>query len=486
MLKEKEKQNVEDARKSLQQYWTTVVPIGDWRSYDDDMPLMTKFVQGMFSTKNSKNDKLSYISDIVTSMRDRKKFELMLSERGKMMPPNMQELIKVLTDDTVNIFNDTTYSFMNEELRKEFVQGQYFATGRQLEPTESATELNLKESNIDPTTVVRIISNLKAMELIHSTMKVTRDDILPHILSMAAKLQSNQDEFIAFRKMLAMVECAGMLQTVLNSLYETSIKAVPYTNQPAAVAGVEVKVGVETGADNGDIPIRNIEADVNAISNTFKPFGNQVPARVHEVLTRVGGINHINDLKSIIQMNQTPICYSDTYLKALSCAYGFEQVPESIKQGALNHTLALAYVSKLYADTRLGKNTESEDIARGMSDILGANVVSKANYRITLAQAISYDMKVRNANATMALAKVQDIKELYNFAQRFLSSNYSSTPILSIESLTQHLESSSAYSSSLSYVDIDNFLKAKKYDNDSVPMFRKNLIESIKIAYEMR
>ena len=132
--------------RDLDIYMSTVSPLGDWRNPVLDMPLMTKYVNGLYRNGGSVQNKLAFYNDIVDSFTNVNKRNSIANDRLRGMG-NMIGVIQDLVNDTINTRSTSTFAFLNESLRKELVQGEYRSIGKNLQNVATLKNLTELDTN---------------------------------------------------------------------------------------------------------------------------------------------------------------------------------------------------------------------------------------------------------------------------------------------------------------------------------------------------
>lgn len=463
---------------NLENYMRTVSPVGDWRNPVLDTPLMSKFVTNMYDPKNSQPNKLSYFYDIIDSFSNPTKQMNISTQRFKGLPPQYVEITKQLTNDTINFRSDSTLAFLNENLRKEFVQAEYQVTGTNL--NGQAAERELSTTPISADGITQILSNLTSLDLFAQSLSGIVDSVLPDVLPMAAILQSaNPDLFGKFRKLLSAVESLGVVFSVLKGLHDGAIMIKPVSTV-SNVQGITVDQSVI-----GSAPLAKTMADVNNdiinIANSLSVFGQHVPARVKQVLETSATSGDVEDLKSIILNLPNLVSTENSEKFALAISTSFASAGSSnIPKTAPNILAAMLYVSKIHADKVTNTNAQTQDVAQGFNHITGIPLSVNANYRCDLSEAIMYDMISGNANATNAFGVISSSPEISSFARTMLSRQVSGYPQLTKQALMNHVKSASPMSTNITTIDVDEFMKSRHYvGNSSAPACRQDIISSV-------
>lgn len=474
---------VNEIARAVENYLTYVLPQGDWRYAKHDTPIMSRFVMEHFTTKACKPTKYDYHNDVIDAITDNNKLAGMATEKLRALDTQMVNVVKTLAADTVNIHGQTTTALLCNELRREFIQAQHNLMGSQVNPGDKVTELPME--GVDSDVIVKTLASLNAVELFNSVLVNMNDNIvdaLPFIGALIAR-ENNQGLLVAFRQMCTILEMFGVLKPIITSLHDAA--------KMIAGSGVNVTTnGVTVGGNNTNAKFEptmsSLMNSIGFISNTFEPYGKQAVQTVYQMLS-MATPSDITDIESIIKCVPTTISNYERYIGAVSTAFSLSQVPAIIQQSPKNITVALLYICKMNGDITSNRSVTSGEVAQILSNVIGDQVVASPNYRVSIANAISYDMDVKNANTTMALSKMLGINPLYTFAQSFLSCDNSPQPLLTREAMIRYVGQSSLHTSAVTIADVDGFLKSKGYDiGSSVPTYKNELLNAIVTAVNGR
>lgn len=474
-------QREEKRRQDLQlldRYMSTVSPLGDWRNPVLYTPIMTKLVQNMYDAKASQPNKLSYYNDIIDSFNNVGKHQAMASSKLAALSPNGVDVVRTLVNDTINTRVNTTLSFLNENLRREFVQSEYMVTGSTL--NGQASERELYGSGITQDGITQILSNLTSLDQYAEAVDNMVKKVLPKIIPMAEILKQNNPEmFEIFRILLASAEGLGTVLSVLKGLHDGAVAI----HQPSMNAVVNSGVAVATDVVapiNTNRSFADAFNDMKNIAAAMAPLGNHVPNRILEVLQMSSNESDINDLVNILNNNAIPLTNHNKVALAVSTAYACQTQNSALATAPNNIALAALYISKLYADKKSGSDAQTDLIARGFSEISGTQFVSMAGYRLGLKEAIIFDMNAGNNFATNALGHLVQSPEIQTFSRMMLSREVTGSPQLTKQALMTHLKSATAYNSTPTAVDVDEFMKSRHYSgNVAVPAARQEIITAI-------
>lgn len=476
-----------DLQNNLQQldnYMLTVSPMGDWRNPVLDTPLMSRFVTNLYNAKASQANKLSFYNDIIESFSDLNKHNAMAKEKMQGLPPQVVDIAKELVNDTINTRSESTLAFLNENLRKEFVQAEYLVTGQQPNGQQVA-ERELVTTGISADGICQILSNLTSLELYVSNMDNLIKRVLPNILPMAVALKQNNPNFYAvFRQLLAATEGLGVALSVLKGLHDGCLNIQPVAAVNNMVSGVTISDTVTpVSTQKSFVDIQN---DIENIANTMKPFGAHVPDRVKKVLSTSATENDIEDIKSIILNAATPVVNAEKFALSVSTAFATQAAPQIVAQAPKHICVAMFYISKLHADKRSGTNAQTQDIAFGFKDITGLEIQVIPGYRMSLSQAVFFDMQTGNANAVMSLGQLVQAPEMVNFGRLMLSKQITGQPQLTKQALLQHVKTASPYNNQVTTVDVDEFMKSRHYPgNSATPAVRQEILQAVISAINM-
>ncbi len=474
------KDNTVYAINELEGYWGQCIPLGDWKNINSDMPLMTTFVHNFYNAKASQNNKLAFYNGILESFADPNKEAQITKNRFAGIGPQAVGVIKELVNDTINIRNKSSVAFVNEELRKEFVTSINQVAGAQQNGAIAERDIAGLISN--PAALVQILSNTTVIDMLKGANENLVKELIPNILPIASTLkQLNPAFYETFRKMLSVVETFGILSTILTNVH-TAAKAI----QPASVVSNTPGVGIglipaQTAPTN---TVQNAIADINNIANTMAPFGNDVPNRIKYILERATP-EDIYDIKNIIANTQLPLKNISKYALAVSAAYATTASNQIFGQAPRNIGIAMLYISKVWADIMTKTDAQTGDIGEGFKHITGLPMTITNGYRLSMAQAISYDMSVINYTATDCLAKLTNIPELSNFARHCLSKTSAGVAQLSKGALMEFMKSRGSVNATISLNDIDAYLQTIHYPSNGNDRFRQDLLTAILDAINM-
>lgn len=480
MSKKNELNNIMQVAKEVENYLTYVLPKGDWRYAKQDTPIMSRLVMEHFTTKACKPTKLDYHNDVIDAITDNNKLAGMATEKLRNMDAQLVNVIKTLAADTVNIHGQTTTALLCNELRREFIYAQHKLSGTAVNPGDKVTELSME--GVDADIIVKMLASLDAVELFNSVLANMNDNIVNAIPFIGALInrENNQALFIAFRQMCTILEMFGVLKPIITSLHDAA-KLIAGT--PAAISSHGVTVGGDNNANGKYEPnMISLMSSIKNISETFTPFGQNTVQTVYQMLS-VATPSDITDIENIIKGTPIAIINSERYVSAVSAAYALTQVPTIIQQAPKNITVGLLYICKMNGDVTNNRSLTSGEVANILGNVIGQQVSAVQNYRVTMANAISYDMDVHNANTTMSLARMLGLNPLYTFAQAFLSCDNSPQPLMSREAIKNYVRQSSLQTSTVTITDVDSFLQSKGYDiNNSIPTYKNELLQAIVTA----
>lgn len=468
----------------LDNYMAVVSPIGDWRNPALDTPLMTRFVSNFYNPRSSQANKLAFYRDILESFTNPDKQRTVGNERMNNIPYQVQDVVKDLVNDTINIRSQNTFSFLNENLRREFVQAEYMATGTNLGNSQ-ASERELSSVGITPEGIVQILSNLTSLELYSSALDGIAKDILPELVPLATMLKNtNPKQYQIVRELVAAAEGLGVLLSVLKGLHDGAMTIQPANlSSNLAVQGLGINTDVVGHAPERSF--QDIQADINNIAKTMAPFGQQAPARVTQVLQNCGNDNDIQDIKNIITNGIMKIRNPEKHALGVSTLFAINNAPEILTKAPKNIAAAMMYISKLYADkVNVGGNAQTASIAKGFTAITDLPLQVVDNYRYSLPQAILYDMVTGNGHGTTSLGMLMRTPELCNFARMMLSKEISGHPQLTKQALISHVKTASAFNTTPSANDVDEFMKSRHYICNASPAMKQELVAAILKACE--
>lgn len=493
-------QLMENEQMLLENYWGSVCPLGDWRNPVVDTPLMTQFVQTIYNTR-SNNTKRDYYFDIIDSFSSPAKKDKMLTDRFKQIP-NIKEL-EILVNDTINIHADNTLSFCNENLRREFVQAEYGVTRTPVNGP-AVCELDLANSGITADGLVGILTNIKSIEMYSEVMNGINKSVVPHVATMFSILnQANPQLGIAFRKLLAAAEGTGVLTSILRGLHEgaTAVKPVINVTGDGPIEGLTV---ADMGQDaEQKSTLADMISNVNIISGIAGKFaaatsGKLTPEmctqRIKDILMSSADDTDIDDLKVILQNSVMSIKNYEKYAMVISTLMVLPKVigPNAMSAIMSNDQnraslVALLYISKLLADKQTNGNAGVKDILTGLSVIeeidLSAPITNQADaqYHMSLADAIYFDMTDKNPHATEAFGKLMKSNEVIRFAKHMLSRIQTPIPYLTKVDLIKQVQSTSPMKRDISHVDVDEFLKMRQFISgpNTPPAYRQEIIDSV-------
>lgn len=480
MNKENFDNKVKTAIGEIEKYWAHSTSLGDWRRMGETTPIMTSLVTRYYNVKASKPDKMSYFTDIMMSMSDNNRLHGIATDAMRSLPPEGVNAVKILVNDTINIHSDTSMAFVNNELRREFMEAQYKVTGTVVPENEFIQELSMDGFTSD--NIATVLASLEIMPILSSALNGCKESVigaLPQLLALAQSMAGENPRLaIAVRQMAGIVEAAGVLKSILAPLVE----AAQTLGNGVASGKQGVKIGMDISEENKDESLAEINGKLTQVTQVLSGYSQPAGNNVFNALTTSARAGELDDMIGIINMSQVPIKYPEKYLIALSTAYGLTTVPQSISNQPRNNTVALFYLSKIIADSRCGGNADSSMVANVASELIHDKVESGQNVRIGLVEAIQYDMTAKNGNATLSLAKLMGARELATFAQTFLANNNGITPILTVDSLMSYIKSVvSSNASRVTVSDVEGFLMNNGYValKNAVPAFKNDLVQSI-------
>lgn len=478
--------------RDLDIYMSTVSPLGDWRNPVLDMPLMTKYVNGLYRNGGSVQNKLAFYNDIVDSFTNVNKRNSIANDRLRGMG-NMIGVIQDLVNDTINTRSTSTFAFLNESLRKELVQGEYRSIGKNLQNEEKAVELDLSAMGVNPDALVSMLANLNTVDLYLQSLKNINDGLLPNITHLAETVKRiNPNYYTNLRQLLAATEGLGVCLVTLKALHDAAKGLV----DSGRVNATAVNTGIQgLGVSSVITPmtsvrsLEDIQRDVNNIAEIFKPFGNNIPDRIRQVLNKAGE-NDITDIKNIILKVGTKPMNPEKVALALSTTFSLQNTPQLLQQAPKNILLAWMYVAKVHADAHMNRNCQTGDIAKGLSHITGLNIQATDGYRINLTQAIAYDLVSENCLATMSVGILDNMPKIQEFATKLLSKTYNGRPALTKTGLMNKVAAVSPYSKRPTMPDVDGYLNSfgfydENYQTGNMSQQRQKLVTSIIDAMEM-
>lgn len=478
--------------RNLDIYMSTVSPLGDWKNPVLDMPLMTKYVNGLYRNGSSVQNKLAFYNDIIDSFTNVSKRNAIANDRLRGMG-NMLGTIQDLVNDTINTRSNSTFAFLNESLRKELVQGEYRAIGKNLQNEEKAVELDLASSGVTPDALVSVLANLTTVDFYIQSLKNINDAILPNLTHLAETVRRvNPNYYTNLRQLLAATEGLGVCLATLKGLHDAAKGLI----NSGRVNAVNINSGIQgLGVSNviGEVStvrsLGDIQRDVNEIAERFRPFGNNIPDRVKQVLN-MAGENDIIDIKNIILGVGTKPLNPEKIALALSTTFSLQNMPQILQQAPKNILLAWMYVAKIHGDSKLNRNCQTGDIAKALGHITGLDITATDGYRINLTQAIAYDLVSENCLATMSVGILDNMPKIQEFASRLLSKTYNGRPALSKAGLMNKVAAVSPYSKRPTMPDVDGYLNSfgfydENYQTGNISQQRQKLITSIIDAMEM-
>ena len=478
-----------DLQNNLQQldnYMATVSPIGDWRNPVLDTPLMSRFVTNLYNVKASQSNKLAFYSDIIDSFSDIQKHQAITKEKMQGLPPQIVDIAKELVNDTINTRSESTLAFLNENLRKEFVQAEYLVTGQQPNGQQVA-ERELVTTGITADGICQILSNLTSIDMYVNSVNELIKRVLPNVLPMAATLKQNDPNmYNVFRQLLAATEGLSVVLSVIKGLHDGCVNIQPVANVGNMASGVVIS-DVVTPISNQKSFV-DIQNDINHIAEVMKPFGQHVPDRVRKVLSTSANENDIEDIKNVIINTATPVSSmnAEKFALAVSTAFAVQSAPQIVVQAPKNICVAMLYISKLHADKRSGSNAQTQDIAFGFKDITGLEIQVVPGYRMSLAQAVFFDMQTGNSNAVTSLGALIQSPEMVNFGRLMLSKQVTGQPQMTKQALLQHIKTASPYNNNPTTVDVDEFMKSRHYPgNSAAPAVRQEILQAVISAINM-
>ena len=446
----------------VERHWEQSSPMGDWKNINDDMPMMTRFVSNYYNAKASVGNKLAYYNDIMSSFADMNKMNGIATDRLRSLPPQVVDIVKELTYDTINTRGNNSMTCFKEELRREFVQSQYMATGRSVPVGDQIAEFDLGVSGVTPQQLIQMISNMTSLTPFKRLFKGVDEDVMRDVLKMSVLLKSADPTiYNTFRKLLQVLESAEIFVEILENLQRGAQSLAASQSVGAAVGSVGVNTSIIQDSESAGGSIAEQQQDILNIANVMAPFGQQVPNRVTEVLMKYSNPVDLQDIKNILGNTVIDMKNPSKYAIALSTTFGMTEPPQILSTCPKNISSAMFYIAKIFADSKSGGNADTGLTAMAFTHITGLPVKVIDKYRYGLREAILCDMVTNSANATNVLGRMTQMQDLVKFSNEMLSRKRSNTPILTKANLLNYIKSVSAMqvNSQLSINDIDNFMK---------------------------
>lgn len=479
--------NKQEALTKLNNYWGYLTPMGDWRHYEEDVPVMTKLVTEYFNVKVSKPTKLEFCKDVLTAMGDNNKFIDIATEKLRVIPTQSAiDVIRDLTIDTININSDTSNAALLETLRREYVSAQYAVAGKEPAPGENVVELNLGDI-ATPEILTKILSSLTSIGTLSQSLANIKGNMIRDIPMIGALIKecggtAAPELYRTFRAMCSTIEACGVLKSVLYGLVDAA-SSISSPSQGLVPRGIEIS---DINQHNQSQTLGQIGAKVQDIAKVYAGLNNtRLTSAVQHILTNECTVENIEDVSSILIGSQIPLNDSMKYYSSLSTLATTNNIPNQLNALGVRAITALIYLGKTYADVQTRGMAGPGQVLQVINDMIGNNTnmtPRNPGYRISLAEAIQFDLGAGNANATRALAKVTNTRALNDFANRMLAANGASGPILTVNNLKAYINTVAPYNSSriIQTGDIEGFMKSRNYIiPQDVPAFKIELLKSI-------
>ena len=475
---------IQNALTELERYWEANTPLGDWKNAMSDMPLMTSFVHNFYNSKASANTKLSFYTDILRSFSNPGLEAQVTTDRFRGLGPLGVGIVKELVNDTINIRTDSSNTFKNEELRKEFVTSIWAAAGDT--PNGPIFEKEIANSISNPNDLVGVIANMSVFGMFKDTNDQILKDMLTSVLPIASLLkQNNLELYQAFRKMLSAIEGYGVLLSVMNNIYNAALAMKPISvNNNVGMSGVSI----DLDTPKQDNSLQSIIGDMEGITQVLAPFGQNVVDITPNIRAVLGTAtkDEIVDIKNIINNSQIDIKNPARFASAVSATFAIEKTVPILQAAPANIATAMMYVSKIHADNTTQSDADTGQIGEGFRNITGADVVVSPGRRIGLTEAIAYDMVTNNYLATDSLGKLTNTPELCKFARICLNRGVNGVQPLNKENLLNYNRSLGTIGlPNLSIQDIESYLQQIQYPSNGNVAFRQQLLTSICDALKM-